>query len=152
MGVVCPRCGTGNPKSARFCRNCGLLLTRGVGGVLGAGRAPHPAPLTAPQGFAEVASAAHLHFASEAVGGGAPLLSTEPLLLKLFNGGYDLVEVVVRVCSVDRGGRELAAAEHEVRALPRGGQVAVEVPSYELPDRVRALKVELVKAEFAPSG
>ena len=36
---VCPRCGTGVPANARFCRNCGLTLTAAMGAP------PEPPPL-----------------------------------------------------------------------------------------------------------
>lgn len=152
MERSCPRCGTGNPEPARFCRYCGLRLTRGPRGLLGAGQAPHPEPLDPPPGSAPVAAAAGLHSRWQASGGGKMLLGTEPLTLELFNGGYDLAEVVVRVTVRDAAGRELCVLEREIATLARGAAVALEIASYDLPGPVRALEVTLLRAEFARAG
>lgn len=148
MPHTCPRCSHSNPTVARFCGRCGLILALGAGGLLGAGRAPHPQPLPPPEGFEPVTAAVNLHFSWEAAGGGAPLLGTETLQLNVFNAGYDLAEVVLRVRGTDESDRELFAIERELEDWPRGRPVRLEIPSYEVPDPVRALKVELVKAEF----
>jgi hypothetical protein len=148
MAVNCPRCSTVNPDVARFCRNCGLGLAVGPEGVLGAGRAPHLDPLPEPDGFTPIQQAANLYFRWEAAGGGVPLLGTESLALEVFNGGYDLAEVVLRVCGSDRAGEPLCAVEREIEEWPRGQRIGLEIPSYELPDRVHALYVALQSAEF----
>lgn len=148
MPMECPRCRTWNPDVARFCRNCGLGLEIGAEGVLGAGRAPHPDPLPCPDGFGPLLQAAHLYFRWEATGGGTPLLGTEPLALSLFNGGYELRQVVLRVCGTDRKGQPVFQLDREIEEWPRGQLVPLEIPSYELPDRVHGLHVELISAEF----
>ncbi len=148
MPMECPRCSVWNPDVARFCRNCGLGLVVGPEGILGAGRAPHANPLACPAGFEPIRQAADMFFHWEATGGGAPLLGTEPLALTVFNGGYDLAQVVLHVCGTDRAGQPLFEIEREIEEWRRGGQVRLEIASYELPDRVHALNVVLIAAEF----
>ena len=150
MPLDCPRCQTENPEVARFCRHCGLCLEVSPDGVLGAGRAPHPEPLAPPEGFLAIGLAANLHYAWHAVGGGRPLLGTEPLVLVVFNGGYDLAQVVLRVSGTGRGEKVLFAVEREIEEWPRGGQTELEISSYELSDTVQTLSVELVQAGFGP--
>ncbi len=133
---------------AHFCAQCGLMLEVGAQGVRGAGRAPHRDALPAPEKYESIQQAANLHFRSEAAGGGAPLLGTEALMVTVFNGGYDLCEVVLRLRGQDAAGQELVAVEREINEWPRGESVELEIPSYELPDIVHALSVELVTAEF----
>ena len=148
MSMDCPRCRTANPDVARFCRNCGLGLETSPEGILGAGRAPTADPLPRPDGFQPIQQAANLYFRWEATGGGTPLLGTESLALEVFNGGYDLVRVVLRVCGSDRIGEPLCTVQREIEEWPRGRLAQLEIPSYELPDRVQALNVELITAEF----
>jgi hypothetical protein len=148
MPMTCPRCSRRNPDVARFCRHCGLGLVAGLEGLLGAGRAPMADPLPAPAGFQPVQQAANLYLRWEAIGGGAPLLGTESLALLLFNGGYDLAEVDLRVVGTGKAGQTLCAIERTIEDWARGQQVQLEIPSYELPDRVQALYVELRNAEF----
>lgn len=150
MVLDCPRCGAANPEVARYCRQCGLVLARGAAGLLGAGRVPHPQPLPPPAGFVPVAEAANLSFRWEAAGGGRPLLGTEPLSLRAFNGGYGLAQVALRIRACDGAGREVCTAAREVAEWPRGGEVELEIASYELRDRVQAVRLELVQAEFGP--
>ena len=114
----------------------------------GAGKAPHPEPLAPLEGFEPILSAANLYFHWEAAGGGAPLLGTEALALRVFNAGYDLAEVVLQVRGLDEAGVELLAVERAMEDWPRGESVKLEIPSYEMPDLVRTLDVELVEAEF----
>jgi len=148
MPLNCPRCRTLNPDVAHYCRHCGLLLEDAVGVVRSAGRTRHPAPLTPTEAAAPVGGAAHLYYRWQPVGGGTPLLDTEPLVLTVFNGGYSLASVVLRVRGEDQAGRPLFAIHREIEALVRGQSVDLEVPSYELPGPVQALHVELVSAEF----
>lgn len=133
---------------ASFCRHCGLMLAVGAQGVKGAGRAPQREPLPAPAGYESIQDAVDLHYRCEAAGGGTPLLGTEALMVTVFNGGYDLCAVVLRVRGQDAAGQELVAIEREIDEWPRGESVELEIPSYELPDIVHALSVELANAEF----
>jgi hypothetical protein len=148
MSMDCPRCRTANPDVARFCRNCGLGLAGGPEGILGAGRAPTADPLPRPDGFQPIQQAANLYFRWEATGGGTPLLGTESLAMTVFNGGYDLAQVVLRVLATGKIGQVLCTIERQIEEWPRGKLLQLEIPSYELPDRVQALNVELITAEF----
>jgi len=93
--------------------------------------------------------AADLCFTWQAAGGGPPLLGTETLELQLFNGGYDLAEVLLLVQGQDRSGRELLSSQRQIDQWPRGQTIRLEIPSYELAGPVHTLTVKLVKAEFA---
>ncbi len=148
MSLSCPRCRTLNPDVAHYCRQCGLRLEVAGGAVAGAGRIRHPNPLVSAEATAAVAGAAHLHYGRQPVGGGTPLLGTEPLELTVFNGGYDLANVVLRVRGDGEAGRSLFALMREIETLARGQAVRLEIPSYELPGPLHALHVELVSAEF----
>jgi hypothetical protein len=148
MPMDCPRCSAANPDVARFCRNCGLALQAYDGGPPAAGLTPHPAALHPPGDFGTVERAVDLYFRWEPAGGGVPLLGTEPLALILFNGGYDLAEVVLAVRGESKSADRPFAVRREIEAWPRGVLVQLEIASYELPDPVQALKVELISAAF----
>ena len=149
MERKCPRCRDHNRPEARFCARCGLLLESAAGETLRPGRISHPNPLPAPDGFEPCREAESLYFRWESAWGGAMLAGTESICLVLFNGGYPLKSVGLQVAGRDGSGREVLALEHPVEELPRGRQVQVEIPSYELPAPVRELNVSLVSAEFA---
>lgn len=149
MTLDCPRCGTANREVARFCSHCGLALVASHTGLLGAGRVPHPAPLSPPGGCEAVSGAAGLFFCWQPVGGGKPLLGTEPLIVNVFNGGYALANVVLRIRGSDRRGRNLIELDREIETCPRGRSSSLEIPSYELPGPVDRLVVEFVQAEFS---
>jgi hypothetical protein len=152
MPMRCPRCSTANPEVARFCGNCGLGLTLGPGGMLGAGQAPHPEPLPPPHEFLPIQWAANLYYYPEAAGGGPPLLGTEPLELSVFNAGYDLAQVVLRVSGTGEAGQPLFAVTRDLEEWRRGETARLEIPSYELPGPVATVIVEFVQAEFAQEG
>ncbi|MCK4341960.1 MAG: hypothetical protein KAY37_09585 [Phycisphaerae bacterium] len=151
MALNCPRCKTSNVDAANYCCHCGLPLAEAAAGVVDAGRTPHPEPLKPPEGFEPIESAAQLYFHWEPAGGGTLLLGTETLGLSVYNGGYDLAEVALQVRGEDQNGKELFAVECEIEEWPRGRTEYHEIPSWELPDPVHALHVELVKAEFGLS-
>ena len=148
MPLSCPRCRTLNPDVAHYCRQCGLRLEVAGGAVAGAGRIRHPNPLVSAAATTAVAGEAHLHFGWQPVGGGAPLLSTEALELTVFNGGYDLANVVLRVRGDGDAGQPLFAITRDIEMLARGQAASLEIPSYELPGPLHTLHVELVSAEF----
>ena len=150
MERTCPRCQSVNRPVARFCANCGLALGTGLDGPSEAGRIRHPEPLAPPEGFELCQQAAELYYHLEAAWGGERLLGTESIGVVLFNAGYPLQEVVLNVRGADDSGKELFSVEHAVQDLPRGEQVKIEVPSYELPAPMRVLSVSLVSAEFGP--
>ena len=78
---------------ARFCSQCGLLLTGGDGEPLAPGLVPHPEPLDPPTGFEPCLDAVQLHYRWESAWGGAMLAGTESVAVILFNGGYPLQDV-----------------------------------------------------------
>jgi hypothetical protein len=146
--VRCPRCNSDNVEVARFCGHCGLALALGPAGALGAGRVRHPDGLCPPHAAKPVGAAADLHYWSEVVGGGAPLLGTESLVVHLFNGGYGLANVTLRVCGRGRAGESVCTMLSALADWPRGRTETVEVPSWELSGPLALLSVELVTAEF----
>lgn len=152
MKRICPRCRSLNRPAARFCASCGLSLAPGSAGALAAGRIRHPRPLPAPEQFEPCAEAVDLFFRWEAAWGGRVLLGTEGIGVVLFNGGHPLQQVVLKVRGRDEQGGGLFAVEQTVPELPRGEQVRIEIPSYELPAPVRAVSVALLSAEFGPEG
>ncbi|HVP11590.1 MAG TPA: zinc ribbon domain-containing protein [Phycisphaerae bacterium] len=147
----CPRCSARNHQEALFCARCGLSLAGEVGEA--AGSAPlalrHPDPLQAPPGFRPADGIADLFFRWEAAWGGAMLLGTETIAVIMFNGGYPLEDVVLRIRGLDLGRREAFSKEHALAALPRGRQVTIEVPSYELSAPANDIAVSLVSGRIA---
>lgn len=152
MDHPCPRCRTVNPDVARYCRHCGLPLLAAPGGFLGAGRTRHPEPLVPPNGYEPFENAPDLHFHWQAAWGGEVLLGTETLEVTAFNAGYGLEEIVVRIRGENEAGKMLVTVEREIEQWPRGGQVELEIPSWELPDPAKKLVLTLVSAEFGPDS
>jgi len=148
MGAQCPRCHAENRDIARFCARCGLVLAVGLDGTRRAGRIRHPQGVAVPDGYASCAEAADLHYRWESSLGGEALLGTEGINIFVFNSGYPLREVVFSVHGEGRDARELFAVERTVEELPQGEEIALEIPSYELPAPLGGLKVSLVSAEF----
>ena len=148
MEHACPRCKTANPEVARFCRHCGLTLLMGPDGPLGAGAVRHPDPLPVPEGFEPLEGAPNLSSHCEAAWGGEVLSETEPLALCLFNGGYGLADVVLRIRGADESGHEVYSGEKEIELWPRGERVTVEIPSWELSVPAHAFTVTLASAQF----
>ena len=144
----CPRCHLVSRVQARFCARCGLLLEQGVSGPLRVGLLKHPSPLAAPEDFEPCGDAEHLYFRWESAWGGSMLSGTESIAVVLFNGGYPLESVALKVIGRDNADQEVFGAEHKVQSLPRGREVKLEVPSYELPAPVRELSVSLITGEF----
>ena len=77
------------------------------------------------------------------------LLGTETIAVILFNGGFSLEDVVLKIRGLEPGGREAFAKEHALAALPRGGRVTVEVPSYEVSAPAGDIVVSLVSGRIA---
>jgi hypothetical protein len=78
------------------------------------------------------------------------LLGTEPLSVSLFNGGYSLERVTVRLRGEDAEGAMLFERDYTVPQLPRSGRSSIEVPSYDLTQPLHKLQATLVEAEFGP--
>ena len=145
METECPRCHTVNREVAHFCARCGLSLEDGS---RRAGQVRHPRPVTVPDQCLPCEGAADLYYRSESSLGGETLIATEGINVLVFNRGYPLREVVLEVRGEGDGGRELFTVERTVDELPQGKDVAVEIPSYELPAPLRTLTVTLRSAEF----
>jgi hypothetical protein len=152
METVCPRCKTANREVARFCARCGLSLDIGVDGSRRGGQVRHPRPTTVPRDYRPCDQAADLYYRTESSSGGQTLIATEGVNVLVFNSGYLLRQVVLEVRGEGDGGRELFSVERTVDELPQGKEVAVEIPSYELPAPLRTLAVRLVSAEFGWEG
>lgn len=149
MNAPCPRCGHRNPPVGRFCGYCGLRLEPGPEGLRGAGQVRHRKPLAMPEAFEPIRDAVDLYFRWQAVGGGKPLLGTEPLEVVVFNGGYDLSNVELAVGGIGRDDGQVFTTSRLLPRLARGQQQTIEIPSWEMPDRVVRITVALRSAEFA---
>jgi hypothetical protein len=150
MEEGCPRCGEANRREARFCAGCGLSLALGIDGTRSPGRVGQPRARAAPAGFAQCDGSADLYCRWSSSWGGEALAGTEPLDVDVFNGGYGLSEVRLRVRGLDESGSELFAIDKEIERLPSGETVRIEVPSWELPAAAPAWSVALVSARYEP--
>ncbi len=146
--TVCPRCHSENPGIARFCAHCGLALDAKGTGVLAAGQVRHPSPEAEPADFEPVRDAENLFFRARPAWGDSALLGTEPFEIHLFNGGYDLMEIVCEAIGLGRNGQTVYRAEHECDHLPRGASKILEVPSYDVNEPIKRFTVRLVSASF----
>ena len=90
-----------------------------------------------------------MFFHTEASGGGSVLLGTEGFDVTVFNGGYPLASVVLKVDGRSADEQPLFSVELSSERLPRGEQVILEVPSYEISEPASDLSVALVSAEYA---
>ncbi len=142
----CSQCGASNLDVARFCARCGGPMTVEPQKC---GRVPHPAPVTAPPDFRRCEGAADLCFQVEASGGGSVLLGTEGFDVTVFNGGYPLASIILMVEGLDAQRQPLFSVELSSERLPRGEQVTLELPSYEISEPASDLSVALVSAEYA---
>ncbi|MCG3125499.1 MAG: hypothetical protein CHACPFDD_00322 [Phycisphaerae bacterium] len=143
----CPRCEASNVPAARFCARCGMTLSADAA-LLKAGQVRDPTAAAAPSGYRAVGDAANLSYRLESAWGGQRVLGTENLGLVLRNDGYALCDVVLRLRLLDSRGAEMARLEHTVRELGRGVEVREEIPSYDLPDAVHEVELDLISAEF----
>lgn len=78
-------------------------------------------------------------------------MGTEGIAVMVTSAGYALEEVVLEVKGLDGGGNELFAVQKSVEELPRGREVRVEVPSYDVPADPKELTVTLVSGELGES-
>ena len=148
MQRACPRCRTTNRDEARFCAGCGLSLDFVPGEAPRAGRIRHPRPKNAPDDFEQCEGTEDLHFQWKSAWGSGTFLGTEPIAVTLFNGGYPLESVELKVTGTDTEGKSAFDIEMQVSALPHGETVEIEVPSYEYSTPAATIKVTLVSAEF----
>ncbi len=142
----CSQCGASNVDVARFCARCGGSMSVDPQRC---GRVPHPSPLTAPPDFRRCEEAADLCYQVEASGGGSVLLGTEGFDVTVFNGGYPLESVVLKVDGLDAQGQSVFSVELSSDRLPRGEEVTLELPSYEISEPASDLLVALVSAEYS---
>ncbi len=77
------------------------------------------------------------------------MIGTEPLGLSLYNGGFTLRSVVLKITGTDAAGRSAVNVEKTIEELPRGVRVTIEVPSYDISEPLRDVRVALVSAEYA---
>jgi hypothetical protein len=89
-----------------------------------------------------------LHYRWQAAWGGAMLSGTETIAVLIFNGGYALEEVALKLHGLDAEGEEAFVIEKSVEHLPRGEEVTIEVPSYELPVPASDITVALLSAKY----
>ncbi len=149
MTQVCPRCQSTNPAAARFCAQCGLVLDAALAGAAVAGRIKHPDPVATPEGFELIDNAVDLYVRWGSAWGGERLLGTENLAGRLFNAGYSLREIVVRVYGEDQSAEQTFSIDKTIEALPRGGEETIEIASWEMPSPAKRVSAALVSAEFA---
>ncbi len=144
----CPACGRRNRGTARYCANCGATLV--LSGVPNGtpGRTVHPKPLPPPAGFVPCLDAGNLYVRWQH-GNEPPALGVEAVTVDVFNGGYDLRSVILRLVGLDDSGKSLCSVEQSIADLPRSATVRVEVPSYEVSSELKRLIVSLALAEWA---
>lgn len=145
MDRTCPDCGARNLAVAQFCARCGSAIAVGPATV---GRAPHPSPAPVPEGYRRCGQATDLYYRVGSAWGGERLLGTENIGIYLFNAGYPLQEVRLRVDGLDAGGKAVFSVEPAVERLPPGEVVWIEIPSYEIAEPAEELRVTLVSAEY----
>ena len=74
---------------------------------------------------------------------------TETIAIVLFNAGYPLEDVVVKIRGLDDTNQhEVFAIRREIGLFPRGRTLTVEVPSYELPAPACAIAVTVVSGRY----
>lgn len=108
----------------------------------------HPDPLATPAGYQAVVDARGLVFAWRSAWGERSLLGTEPVRIVVRNGGYPLRDVVLEIRAADSSGKNVYHATHEVAQLPRGVDVAIDIPSYDIAEPVQQFSVRLASAAF----
>lgn len=80
------------------------------------------------------------------------MIGTEPLGIEIFNRGYDLAEIQLRLRVCDQSGVLILEADRSIDVLRRGMTTIIEVHSYELSRPVGRLEASLVSAEFEGFG
>ena len=116
--------------------------------VRSTGAVRHPDPLSAPEDFRACEEVPDLYYRWEAAWGGTMLVGTETIAVIVFNGGYPLEEVVLKIRGLGVDGEEIFSIEETVDELPRGKKVTIEVPSYELPAPASDIAVTLLSGSY----
>lgn len=148
MQRACPRCRSANRSEAKFCAGCGLSLDFVPGEAPRAGTIRHPRPKNAPDGFERCGGADDLYFRWKSAWGSGTFLGTEPIAVSVFNGGYPLESVDLKVTGTDGEGKTAFDVGMRVSALSHGETAEIEVPSYEYSTPASTINVSLVSAEF----
>lgn len=142
---VCGECGASNVPVAHFCSQCGHPLDASPQTV---GRVAHPSPTAVPEGYRKCGLAADLYYRIGSAWGGSRLLGTENLGISIFNGGYSLKEVELKVQGLDSSGDALFEFRQKLTELPRRAEMSFEVPSYEINEPPADIQVDLVSAAY----
>lgn len=148
MAQNCPRCRRELGANARFCAWCGVDLTAGAL----AGFIKHPQALRPPEGFAAFSSGSDLFFRWRSAWGERRLISTEPVIVTVFNGGYDLATLDILVEARDAAKHVVGSREASLALLRRGVPADFEFASYDIDAPFHDLVLSLVRAEFAPEA
>lgn len=143
----CPRCDASNLAAAHYCARCGMSLSEDAL-LLRPGQVRDPSAAAAPGGYRPVRDAANLSYRLESAWGGRRVLGTENVGLVLRNDGYALRDIVLRLRLLDARGAELRRLEQTLRELDRGQEAHAEIPSYDLPDAMHEVEIDLISAEF----
>jgi hypothetical protein len=112
------------------------------------GRAAHAKPLPPRAGFVPCLDACDLYVCWHH-GNEPPALGLEAVTVDVFNAGYDLRSVRLRLVGLDDSGTTLCSVEQSIADLPRGATVRIEVPSYEMTSEIKRLIASLAQAEWA---
>lgn len=142
---VCGECGADNVPVAHFCSQCGYPLDASPRTV---GRVSHPSPAVVPEGYRKCGLAADLYYRVGSVWGGSRLLGTENLGISIFNAGYGLADVELRVEGLSRHGDPVFDFRQKLSTLPRRAEVSFEVPSYEITEPPAEVRVDLASAAY----
>ena len=143
----CPRCRSTASPVARYCGTCGLALPTAKEN-LEPGRVPDPRALLVPSAFFPCGESADLFYRWESAWGDQPMLGTEPLAIQVFNRGYDLSALLLRIRVCDQSDASMLEVERSIELLRRGMTTTVEVHSYELARPAGHDEVTLVSADF----
>ena len=80
------------------------------------------------------------------------MIGTEPLGIQIFNRGYDLAAIQLRLWVCDRSDVCILESDRTIDVLRRGMTPTVEVHSYELERPVGRVDVSLISADFEGFG
>jgi hypothetical protein len=136
---------------ARFCGACGLALPPELE-CGDAGRVSDPRALPVPSGFTPCVESADLFYRWESAWGDQPMLGTEPLAIQIFNRGYDLAAIQLRLRVFDQSDACMLEVERPIDQLKRGMTTTVEVHSYELARPAVRVEACLISADFEGFG
>jgi len=117
-------------------------------GIEKPGRIPRPDPAEVPAGMTPCEDAAQLYYAWESSSGGERLSAAEAISVTVFNAGYALRDLELRVRGLGRDNSIVFDKCEEVAEIGHGMRAEFEVASYLIAEPMRVLKVALVSAGF----